>query len=574
MRSLQRYGVLFLFLPSLVLAKAIRSPASAGILERQIQQEYNLEDLSPQKEVPILEIDIPPETLSIPEGASAYIQTIQLQGNTLLSSTEIQTLLSPYEGKTLHGKELIALCTKIDEAYARKGYIFSWTYPPVQKITEHTLVLQVLEGTLEQIHITGNRFYKSSYIENYLSDLQGKPLNYNDLIEVMLLLQENFHLAAKGILKKGSQIGGIDLHILIEDSLPLSLSGGYNNWGSNLTAYNRIFTEIDGGNLLMTGDKVVVMTAFGVPPAFYYVNPVYSLPLGKPGSRLQLGYLYSHSNTQAYPDLQFSGYSEIGTFSWKMPLKRSRQFSSDLFTSFDVKQVKNLTGTTTVSYDRLRVLTAGALLDYIDSVQGRTFFSAYLHAGIPDFLGGSPAVNPQSSRIGSGARYYILNANFQRLQTLPRDCRLLLSTSAQGTWNTLPVPEQIFIGGVGTVRGYPAAVFLGDVGYYGSCELYLPPPFIKEIRCRICQKPWKEVLQFLAFVDHGGVYTIQKENLTGGPPYTPPGLSPSYLTSTGVGMRIYGPHQLQVSLDWAFPLTNQGKLFSNFLYFRISMSGP
>ena len=74
------------------------------------------------------------------------------------------------------------------------------------------------------------------------------------------------------------------------------------------------------------------------------------------------------------------------------------------------------------------------------------------------------------------------------------------------------------------------------------------------------KKPWKEVLQFLLFLDHGGVYT--NDPVFGE-------ASPAYATAVGTGLRFYGPKGLTINLDAAFPVTDMYKRFNSSVYIRI-----
>lgn len=548
-----------------LLAKGGPSPSgSAGIVERAIEQEYRVEDLQPRKEIPILEVDVPQKTLDIPEGVKAYIEHIEVESTSVLSDKELKQVIAPYLNRELTGKDVEKLCLEIDQLYANKGYIFAWTYPPVQKIENHTLKLEVLESLLGEIIVIGNTSYSSEYIRKYFNSMKNKPLNYDDLIQAFLLLNENLELNASGVLKKGKTRGSIDLIIRVKDKTPAQVSMSYNNWGSTVTTPHLLGSQIELGNILMSGDTLTLMTSMGLPPVIYYINPVYSIPLNGSGAKIGLSYLFSWSATQQFKELDLTSWSEVGTVAYSQPLQRTKVFDADFFASFDFKQFKNLQQGYTSSIDKLRVVDLGFSMDYIDAVKGRNFFSNFFHIGIPYILGGSPPISNISSNPGrGGGRYFIYNVNFQRIQPLPKDCSLLLTTSAQGTFNSLPMPEQFSIGGIGTVRGYQASVVAGDIGYFGNLEFYIPPPFFGDTVFKPFKKPWKEILQFLAFLDHGGVYT--NAAVEGEP-------SPAYLTGAGAGIRFYGPKALTVSFDAGFPLTKQHTQYDSFFYVRVNMN--
>ncbi len=77
------------------------------------------------------------------------------------------------------------------------------------------------------------------------------------------------------------------------------------------------------------------------------------------------------------------------------------------------------------------------------------------------------------------------------------------------------------------------------------------------------QRTWGEILQLLAFVDHGGIYTVD-------PVFGE--YSSAYLTSTGLGFRFYGPHNMSLSFDAGFPVAGGPyRQFSSILYIRFNM---
>ncbi len=558
-------GLFFALLSSRVCFAAFVGPpaGAAGVVEEQIQREYSVQDLAPQKEIPLLEVDIPQKTFNIPAGLSVFLENIKVEGNDSLSAKELTAVLFPYLNREIAGEEVKELCIALQNIYVERGFILARVYPPVQEIKDNTLIIQVVEGTLGTIEVTGSHFYKAKYIRKYFEHLEGKPINYNSLMRALLLVNENADLGVGAIFKKGKEFGQVDLALVVKDSRPFHVYTDYNTWGSNVTSYGRLGAKITGGNLSTNGDSLSVVGVVGTPPKdLYYINTAYSAPVNANGMYFDLSYLYSHFEVQQLTSLNLEGLTQVAGGRIRQALSRTRKFSSDVFVSFDYKQLKNEVLGKTGSFDKLRVLEFGGKVDYFDSIKGRNLFNLGGSVGIPYFLGGSSPVDDESSRLGAGGRFYILNMEYTRIQTLPASCFLYLSATGQGTFNKLPIPEQIYIGGMGTVRGYPLSVALGDNGYYGTLEFHSPIPFCVNNYCKIMKKPWKDILQLVGFLDHGGVYTNSKVESE---------VSPTYLTAAGAGIRFYGPWNFNVSFDAGFPLTGQYKLFDNILYVKVSL---
>ncbi len=556
-----RYFLLVcLVAPALGFAAYVGPPSSsAGVIEREIEKEYEAKEISPEKPVPSLEIEIPQEQLEVPDGEKVEIQKIEFTGNEVLSSDDLAPFVAPYTNRELSLKEIREICLMIQRVYVEKGYFLARVYPPPQELQESTLTICIIEGKLGEVFVEGNKHYSSDYIAGYFSRLRGRALNYDDLIAALLLLNENRDLSAGAILKKGSKWGTADLILRIQDKPPFHTYVDVNNYGSDPTTLYRSGLRIDAGNLFTNGDCLSLTGVIGYPPSnLYFTNGTYSVPLNRRGTNLDLSFLYSAFQVSTFQELDLSGSSMIGSAKISQAVIREKELNTDLFLSFDYKQIKNLSHSTINSFDKLRVVGIGAHVDLIDHAKGRNFADPALYVGIPNFLGGSKAIDLEASRIGSGGRFIIFDFDYKRIQQISRYFFALLTFSSQLTPSKLPVAEQIYIGGIDTVRGYPMASGLGDNGYYMTLEFRATPPKVNQ---------W---LQLIAFVDHGGV--AQNGQVTG----EKNGL---LLTSTGVGAHLFAPwsQNLGCNLDVAFPLTDKpqssipGQPTSFYtLYFRVS----
>jgi hemolysin activation/secretion protein len=105
---------------------------------------------------PILEK--PPET-TFPSGESFKVNEIQVKGYTVLEN-EIIKLKKQYEGRNVTFEELLELRSLISKLYFDKGYITSAAFlPSNQKLASGVVQIQVVEGELEDINISGLKDY-------------------------------------------------------------------------------------------------------------------------------------------------------------------------------------------------------------------------------------------------------------------------------------------------------------------------------------------------------------------------------------------------------------------------------
>lgn len=553
-----------LLLPQFVEGVFIRSPSSsAGIIEREIEQQYESKPVAPEKPVPLVEVEVPEEQLQIEDGETIWVSEIQFTGNTIFSDKELRKIASGYCDQELSMKDIHDLCLEIQKLYVDKGYFLARAFPPAQDVVDHVLTIEIMEGTLGEVEVVGNKYYSSHFIRRYFDRFKGTPINYNQFLKALLLANENLDLTLGAVFKKGERFGTADVILRVDDKLPLHAFIDYNNYGSHLTTRNRSGVRIDAGNLLTSGDLLSVTEVIGIPPKnLRFTDVEYTIPLNALGTKLMLAYLFSTFelvNTSHHK----RGYSQIATIELKQAVMRTRRLNLDLFGTFDYKRIKNTESGVTITFDKLRIAGLGLDFDYADPLWGRNVGDVYVSYGIPDFLAGSHAVSHASGIPGAGGHFWIFNLDLKRIQQLPLNCFFLVNFSGQLTPDTLPLPEQFYIGGVDTVRGFPLAFALGDNGFYANFELRMPPPFGNS-HIFGTKKTWKELLQFVAFIDTGGVFLRHAE--------VEDQSSHVYLTGGGVGVRLYAPWHIDVSADVGFPITHQDSGPGAIAYVRVSLN--
>ncbi|MBS0653512.1 MAG: ShlB/FhaC/HecB family hemolysin secretion/activation protein [Verrucomicrobia bacterium] len=530
---------------------------SAGVIERELEKEYEAKPLEQDKEVPAIQIDIPKERLEIPEGKKVFVRKIEIRGNESISAKEICRWVGGCVGKELSLKDIYELCNVIDQHYAEQGYFLARAYPPPQDIVDDTLTIEILEGKLGNVEVVGNKHYKTDFIRGYFKGLQNKPLKYEHFMKALLLLNENTDLTAGAVFEKGKEFGCADVILRVDDSRPVHLYLNGNNYGRNLTTNARAGGRLDWGNLITQGDTLSIAEVVGFPvDALYFTDVSYTAPLNKKGTSLEAAYLFSKFKIEELTSLHLKGRSDIATLKVNQAMMRTRSWSIDLFSYFDYKQIQNFVLSHRTSFDKLRVLTVGALFDHFCPSQGRDYLTLRFGAGIPNFLGGLKPVDSESSRRGGGGRFFLFNADYDRIQHLPKDCFFYFHGSGQLSPSKLTLPEQIYIGGMDTVRGFPLAVALGDSGYYVNFEFRIPPPLLANKKVFNFNKKWKDILQFDAFLDHGGTFLQSERN--------------TFLWGTGVGVRVNFPYTLTFSLDVGFPLNHRSLTRGCFTYIKLT----
>jgi len=530
---------------------------SAGIIERQIEKEYEAEPLEIDKKVPEIQVDIPKEKLDLPEGVKVFICKVEIRGNKEISTRELNLLLEKEVDCECSIVDIYALCHKIEEYYFKKGFFLARAYPPPQDIKNNVLIIEVLEGRLGNVRVIGNKYYSSNFILSYFSKMQNKAIRYDKFLRALMLLNENSDLIAGSIFEKGKKVGEADVIIRVDDKRPIHLYVNANDYGRWLTTDFRVGGRLDKGSLFFYGDKLSIAEVVGFPiKALYFTDVVYSVPLNSNGSYLEGAYLTSRFHVQDLTELHLKGHSDIATLKFTHKLRRSRFLNCDIFSYFDYKQIKNFTLGNLSSFDKLRVLTFGTLLDHNSPGIGRDYLILRMAIGLPGFLNGLNKNSSGCSRPGAQGNFFKFNLDYDRLQKLGYDCFLFFHTSGQWSPNKLTTPEQMYLGGADTVRGYPLAIAVGDSGYYYNLEFRMPPWGLSEVSFFKTKKKFKDILQLSAFFDQGGVFLKSSTN--------------NYLCGTGAGVVIKGPLSLSLTLDAGFPLIHESRSKKAFFYVKIT----
>jgi hemolysin activation/secretion protein len=543
--------------------------SNAGVIDRTIEKDYEGKPLSPKRDVPLLEVDIPEDQLDLGAGRSVFIEEIEIEGNSVLDPKVLSDILSRYEGRELSMQDIRNLCIHLRTNYVEKGYFLARAYPPVQDIKNKKLKIKVIQGNLGKITVSGNKYYSEEFIQSYFTQYVGKPINYDRFLKSLMLINENTDLTVGAVFEKGLEQGTADIILKVQDTRPIHLYFNTNDYGAIFTTNQRTGLRLDYGNFILEGSTLSLAEVVGSPiNSLTFTDGRYNFPISRSGWSGEIGYMYTHlkARSGSFRDIKFlnmKSTSSIAGGKVEYALHRSRALSTDVYAGFEYKQIKDSTLGITTSDDRLRVAHIGLEFGFTDYGNGNTLINGIFHRGIPNFLGGLPAVSKHSSRKGAGGKFSIFNLDYKRVQPLGMDWFLITNFSGQYSCNKLPVPEQFYIGGMGTIRGYPLAAALGDSGYYMNWELRFPPP-CRNATFRKTKRKWKDILQFVAFVDFGGVSLKSAE----------PTFYKGYLgmVSSGAGVRLYGPYHFDVSIDWAVPLNNRRKDSGNIWYWKINWS--
>lgn len=517
-----------------------------GISEKSLQKARPRFE-SRDKKIPDITVQ-DSRSLTDPGAGPAFkVRKIEIEGNTLISNAALAPLVDVGDGMdaTLGVLELMA--QEVTAYYALQGYLLTRVYIPAQEIKDGRVILRVVEGRLGAVEISGNRHWAQEDLLERMELVLKQPVLKEETLERTLLsLNDIQGLQVDSILKPGKDLGQADLLLKVEESRPYSISFDADNYGSRFTGRNRfgLTGSIDG--LAKFGDRLTlraVRTAGGQT----FFNPRYEIPLNNRGTRWINSYVYSeHLLGANLVPLRAGGSSHLWSTDIQHMFYRTRLASFYAGAGFDFKFFENFQGGQTTSDDEMHNLHLNVGGSLTDALFGETLIDGRLQFGYTEVNARAPL---NSRALGRG-NAVIGALDITRYQSaFVANSFFLIRFHGQWADRRVLSPDQIAIGGVGAVRGYPLAEAAADDGFFTTLEYVLPFPWDIPLG-RTASPSLKETVSLFGFIDYGRVFVRNRQ---------PEDAGDQDLTGVGGGFRFNlppsddGHPQFNFSFFYAIP---------------------
>ncbi len=472
---------------------------------------------------------------------------IKISGNSIYSSNQLEKFAIDYYGQEITFKEVNEITHSITELYRNDGYLSSVAYVPAQSVKDGVLNINIVEGKVGTISIEGNKWAKTSYLENTIlkgNNVKNEQIfNVKNLRNSMYDVEESKYLKGQIILKRGKMPETTDIKLRIEEKAPLGLGLSWDNTGRELIGNQRAGISTSIYNLTGYGDSLYVNPSFS--SRTFALNSGYSVPLGNKGTKFNFGYSLSDVELGGiYKSQKIESNTHNFSAGLEHPLYKGERLKLNGKLVWDMRHSEITLKNINLDKYELRVLRTGIDGRY-DDPTGRTYGGLFVSTGIP-ILGGQ---NNTGYGISS-SKFVKLNTNLIRVQKLPYKTIGVIKTGLQLTPDVLKAPEQLQMGGMYTVRGFNEGTLLGDNGYYFSAELSRAIPYMQDIKIaympdKIKTIPLKNKVHMAAFYDQGFTRMHQQGQYK---------RSKNFMQSLGFGIRYYLTKYIVAKVDFAFPL--------------------
>ncbi len=508
-----------------------------GQMQRNIQKE-NIQHKTTA--LPAVQNEVQPHK-PIPgaEAVKFKLNGVDITGNTVFSNQQLLAIFASSLHKTISVAKLQELVQQITTFYREKGYILSRAILPPQEIKSGVVKIQVIEGFISTVTVTGKAGGSRSLIEEYGQQIQqSRPLNLAVLQRVMLLTNDLPGLSVKALIIPSKTIQDAADLTLVTDYKPISAGVQYNDYGTRYLGPIQSTVNLAANSIFAPGDVTggSAMATSRVSQMQYY-NVYHTQPINTKGLSFTIGSSYTATQPQfLLTPVEIVGMSASVYGGLTYAMIRSREQNLSLHALGNYQNVTSTILAFPLYQDRVRSLTLGGSYDTTDRWNGSDAVGLDLVHGFP-ILGAQ--MHALQSRPEGRAQYTRIVANFSRTQQpLFKQISLYTALSGQYSFQPLLSTEQFSSGGPIFGRGYGPSEIVGDEGLSGKVELrYDSQP----------QKYFLQVVEYYAFYDAGVIWNRDTFNQP----------ARQDLTSTGVGVRMSFNSHVYGEVYVAKPLSRQ-----------------
>lgn len=379
----------------------------------------------------------------------------------LLPAEELNSMAAAHVGKEVSLAEMQALAEQINTAYRDRGIVTARALIPPQDVTDGLFTIRLVEGRLGQVTVSGNETTRESYV---LGRVQAQPDGLVDLPSLQAsLVQFNRTNDAqlRAELKPGQAFGRTDLDIAVMEPSRHVFRVGVDNYGSEATGENRLGLSYTNQSLLGWRDALTLgaMTASGLKS----MSVDYGFPISRSGGRLNFTVNQDDTSLKNGPfaELDITGESTATALSLRQPVHFTERSQTVLLAGLRRRDVEN---------DISDIFLSGTKSDDVQ------LGVEYQHTGdASQWVASYSVYNGRATSAGERTKYTVgrgavRHARFWGGGWGVRGTLSFQHTSSKG----LPSGEYFFLGGEGSVRGYPVGALSGDRGLILSMELQHP----------------------------------------------------------------------------------------------------
>jgi hemolysin activation/secretion protein len=467
------------------------------------------------------------------------VKKFEVVGSTLFSAEQLQAATAFFLNRPLTFDDLLKAKAAITKLYLDKGYLTSGAYLPAnQDVSQGVVTLQVLEGSIEEIRVTGSKSLRPQYIRDRLHAAAQAPLNVNRLTSALQLLKQDPLIERISAELLPSTHPGTNL--LAVSIVPTPSRTAHVVLNNHRSATSGEFgRQIRFNQINLTGYGDRLSASYINADGSYDLNLSYALPINAKDGTLSVSYGQSESNViqRPFSALDINSSARNLTVAFRQPIiytpshqfvlgfALSRQESELTFLGGIPLSLPN-SGSDAQGHIRITELT---LFQEWTERRRRSLLTLRSELGLGLDLGAT------QNLTAPDGRFVRWQGQAQLLYALYPDTILTLRSTVQLSDRALPSPSLLGLGGNRALRGYPEGFLLFDQAVFGTAELSIPIFRTEDRSHRFYLTP---------FVDLGYGWNYRKISATDN----------RFLISPGIGLRYEWTDRVSLQMTWGIPL--------------------
>jgi len=235
-----------------------------------------------------------------PSGPKFEVRRYDVAGNTLLPPEVLDSYLTNAIGPEVSFSQIQKALGELQLGYRERGWATASVGLPQQQLTNGVVRVQVTEGVLTDLRVTGNRHFSSNNVLQSLPSLKTNMLVNSRVFQRELdIANQNRDRQIYPTLGPGPDLGTSSLELRVKDRLPLHGRGDVDNYNTPRTPRWRINTSLQYNNLWQEEHQIGFSYGFSPQqykeprpepdlllnrPLISFFSAYYRLPLGNPES--------------------------------------------------------------------------------------------------------------------------------------------------------------------------------------------------------------------------------------------------------------------------------------------------
>lgn len=474
-------------------------------------------------------------------GPKLFIRSITLTGTESFPAEDFRQILATYEGRDVYETELKeGLTNAITREYLRRG-IIATCFVPAQEIVDGAVTIQVVEAKMGDLHTAPAHYYPEDRLRYYWTIKPGEVLRYDRMNRAMQFMNKNPDREAKSTLKAGTRPGTTDVYLTQKTWFPFHVTASMDNEGAVPTGRVRTGIGFVENNLLGLDDTVV--GGYNGGKNFCGGYGYHKVPVSPFGTTL----LYGYSRTYSYPKKDFepfgiSSMAESYSAYFYQDIYRKDVYAGDFSAGIEANNKRVVADNGTLNADRLRIVRLGP--SFLARTEKNAVYVKPQYSQGLNMLGARRKSEFSSRQAENTFSKATLSAQFQQL--LVHSLQAQVRFNGQFASEKLTPQEELYMGGIDSVRGYPSGDYLADSGFSGNIELLVPATFLPDwLVVPYGERPLGQELTGIFFFDYG--YGMKRGMIEGEQ-------EERRMASLGAGVRVRILNQANLRLEWGFPL--------------------